>query len=223
MRSVLDARFAAAYSHLALAYITEGTIYAARPYHDAAKLAEGMARIAISNDPHDADAQAALAFVAYTDANREEALERSALALSGNPNSAWAHGVNGLLLIWNGQPSEGRGELLVALRLNPRDPRNARLESNIVVSYYYEHDYERAVEAGKRVVRRYSEYPHPYCWLAAALGMSGRTSEAREVLRQAIAVSPTAFDFYVQSRPPYFTASQHKHLLEGLRKAGWQG
>ena len=76
-----------------------------------------------------------------------------------------------------------------------------------MVSDDYEHDYERAVEAGKRVVRRYSEYPHPYCWLAAALGMSGRTSEAREVLRQAIAVSPTAFDFSSKADRPILPAS----------------
>jgi adenylate cyclase len=32
-----------------------------------------------------------------------------------------------------------------------------------------------------------------------------------------------ALEMYVRQRPPYFQPENHAQLLEGLRKAGWQG
>jgi hypothetical protein len=52
----LDSAFAAAYSHLALAYIAEGAQYAARPLDEALRLANAVALKALANDPNDADA-----------------------------------------------------------------------------------------------------------------------------------------------------------------------
>ena len=60
-------------------------------------------------------------------------------------------------------------------------------------------------------------------WLAVALGQLGRIDEAREALRDAIDISPEAFDFYARSRPPWYRPEDHEHMLDGLRKAGWQG
>ncbi len=219
----LDPTLAAAYSHLALVCLTEGTLYAARPLTDALRAATTMALKAVMHDPDDADAHAVLAFIAHADRKPEEALERACLALDSNVNSPLAHGIKGILLAWNGQTVEGRQEMLVALRLNPHDARNARIDSNIAISYHYEGDYRNAAVAAKRVVRRFPHYPPSYCWLAAALGQLGNTDEARDALKQAIAIFPLAFDSYVRDRPPWFRPEQHDHLLDGLHKAGWQG
>jgi adenylate cyclase len=67
------------------------------------------------------------------------------------------------------------------------------------------------------------DHPWPYRWLAAALGQLGRTTEAREVLDRAIAVAPDAFNLYVRQRVPRMRQVDYDHMLEGLRKAGWQG
>ena len=116
-----------------------------------------------------------------------------------------------------------RGTLRTALRLNPRDPRNALFMHQIETSYYFEHDYGNAVEASRRAIAAYPGYPQPYRWLAAALGQQGRTSEAREALHEAVSISPQGFDRYVRKRPPWFRPEEHEHLLDGLRKAGWEG
>lgn len=218
--SVSDPSFAAAYSHLALAYFADGSIYAARPISEATRMARDAALKAVANDPSDADAQAVLAFISYTWDNRDDARERASAALASNASSSWAHGVSGLLQVWGGQTEEGRQELRTALRLSPHDASNVRFEHNIAISYYYDRDYEQAADAAKRVVRRFASYPHTYCWLSAALGHLGRVDQAREVLCQAIAISPSAFDSYVRKRPPWFQPEQHEHLLAGLRKAG---
>jgi adenylate cyclase len=34
---------------------------------------------------------------------------------------------------------------------------------------------------------------------------------------------PRSFEFYVRSCPPWFRAEDYEHMLDGLRKAGWQG
>jgi adenylate cyclase len=57
--------------------------------------------------------------------------------------------------------------------------------------------------------------------LAAALGQLGRT-EARAALETVIASSPREFDGYVRHRAPWFRPEDHAHMVEGLRKAGWQ-
>jgi adenylate cyclase len=219
----LDATFAPAYSHLAIVYVAEGGVYAARPIGDAARLAGSVARQAIDNDPNDAEAQAALAYATVLAGDREEAWDRVSLALTNNPNSPWAHGIKGVLLVWSGCPTEGRDALLTALRLDPRGPHNIPFMTQIIVSYYFEHDYASAVESAKRGVAVYSGWPQAYRWLAAALGQLGRTDEARVALRKAIAISPQGFDLHVRSRPPWFRPEQHEHMLDGLRKAGWRG
>jgi hypothetical protein len=34
---------------------------------------------------------------------------------------------------------------------------------------------------------------------------------------------PASFDFQVRERPPWFRPQEHAHMLDGLRKAGWEG
>jgi adenylate cyclase len=219
----LDSNFAAAYSLLAVVHMAEGAVYATRSIDEAVSLAATAARKAVAHDPNDADAQGTLAFATFATGRREEAWERMSLAYACGANSPWVNGTRGVMLIWSGRPTEGRDSLLIALRLNPRDPRNRVHMGQIAVSYYFEHDYANAVEAAKHATAHHSAYPQPHRWLAAALGQLGRVTEANEALRQAVAVSPSGFDLHVRSRPRWFLPEHHEHMLEGLRKAGWRG
>ena len=53
-----------------------------------------------------------------------------------------------------------------------------------------------------------------------------RSAEAKEALAKAIAIAPERFDSfvrgYVRRRDPGLRPEDHAHMLEGLRKAGWQ-
>jgi len=64
---------------------------------------------------------------------------------------------------------------------------------------------------------------HGYRWLAAALGQTDRIDEAKQALQKAIAVAPEAFDMYVRQPVPWMRVADYEHMLEGLRKAGWEG
>lgn len=70
---------------------------------------------------------------------------------------------------------------------------------------------------------RYPEYHLTYRWLAAALGQLDRTEEARGALDKAIELAPQSFEFYTSRRPPWHLPANYEHMLDGLRKAGWQG
>ena len=71
---------------------------------------------------------------------------------ASNPNSPSANGIKGALLLNTGHPSEGRDAVLATLRLSPRDPRDAHLRMHIAVSYYFEHNYARSVEAAQHAI-----------------------------------------------------------------------
>jgi len=42
-------------------------------------------------------------------------------------------------------------------------------------------------------------------------------------LAKAIAMAPSAFDMFVRRRVPWHRPEDYAHMLEGLRKAGWEG
>ena len=96
-------------------------------------------------------------------------------------------------------------------------------EWQMALGLYYSREYTAAVEAAKRGIRSYPDFPNTYRWLAAALGQLGRVEEAKEALAKAVAIEPGSFDMYVRGRVPWMRPEDHAHMLEGLRKAGWQG
>jgi adenylate cyclase len=217
----LDATFAPACIAMAYAIVVEGAVYATRPFNEAVKVADHWARRAVELDSTDAEAQACLGRVLVLNGNREEGFERALLALRLNPNSAMAHLNKGAVLVFD-RPAEGRDAVMMALRLDPRSPRNLVMMEFIAISYYAEYDYANAAEWFKRTIARYPNDPRAYRWLAAALGQLGHTNEARSALHDAVKISPSSFAHYVRQRPPWIPETNHAHMLDGLRKAGWQ-
>ena len=90
----------------------------------------------------------------------------------------------------------------------------------IAISHYFDRDYERCVEVARRQLSAHPGYALTYRWLAAALGQLGHTEEARVALA---AVSPREFEVYVRDRVPWMRPEDQEHMIDGLRKAGWQG
>jgi adenylate cyclase len=226
-----DRSLASAYSASAMAIIlgamyTKGGIYTKGPEPESQKAARERASQALAIDPSDADARAILTLQRVSRDGIEQGpavISALSASLLNNPNAAWLYGVKGMILVQLGDCSGGRGALRMVERLNPRDPGAALFSIYVPVSYYFERDYARAVTAAKTAIERYPNDPRTYRWLAAALGQLGHTDEARDALHMAIQVSPESFTLFVRSRPPFFPPANHDHMLDGLRKAGWQG
>jgi adenylate cyclase len=220
----LDSAFASPYAALALAYNMDGTVFGTRAPQEAVGLSAIWARKAVEIDPNDADAHAILAVAASWGSNADEVRDHVTLALRSDPNSPTALAFGGSVLLFTGEPTKARRSLTACLRLDPRGPLAAMVMQFISISYYFENDYERAAEEASLAAVRFPDFPLTYRWLAAALGQLGRTEEARVVLHKALELSPDSFNFYVRHRPPYYRNPQdHEHMLDGLRKAGWQG
>jgi adenylate cyclase len=145
------------------------------------------------------------------------------LAVTMSPNLSSAHGMLGNTLIFSGSPGEGIASVQTSIRLDPRHSASAFRLQQLVVGHYFSEEYEASVEAAKQAIRSYPDFPVPHRWLAAALGQLGRVEEARAALEKAVAMSPDGFRMFVGAPSPWIRSEDFTHLLEGLRKAGWQG
>src|SRR5262249_33458781 len=109
-----------------------------------------------------------------------------------------------------------------SVRLDPRHPNLPSSLLHMTIGYYYAGEYGAAAETAMQAIRLYPQSPLVHRWLAAALGQTGRASEATQALERAIGIAPASFDMYGRSRVPWMRPEDHAHMLDGLRKAGWK-
>ena len=217
----IDFGFAPAYVGLAVTYIRDGLFHGTRPIAEAARLAEVEARQAVAIDPTDSTAQAMLGTAYGIGGNMDAAMVCAERAIGFNRNCAWTHWVKGAVLRYRGRHGECRDEVSTSLRLNPRDPMSATTASLSAMSWYLEGRYDEAVEASRRCLADYPAYAAPRRFLVAALAQSGRREEAAAELREFMTKAPDVFNVMVRNRPPYMSPGDQEHLLDGIRKAGW--
>jgi adenylate cyclase len=218
----LDATFAGGYAGLASAQL-HGAVVFHTLLPEAMISIEVLARRAVELDGADAEARACLGWMLLHGGDHQGARALIELAVTMSPNLSSAHGMLGQTLIFSGSPKEGIAAVQTSIRLDPRHSASAFRLQQLVVGHYFSQEYEASVEAAKQAIRSYPDFPVPHRWLAAAFGQLGRSEEARAALGKAVAISPTAFSMYVRAPRPWMRSEDHAHLLEGLRKAGWQG
>jgi adenylate cyclase len=216
----LDPNFCGGYWGLAAARYYAAAALQTRSLSEALSSMAVLARQAVALDGTNPEARSWLGLALGAGGDYKGALVEIERALAMSPNLATAHGLLGDVLIYSGRPKEGLAALEKYLRLDPRDPFRGIQLLQVAVGNYFCREYEAAVEAARKVIRSYPDYPLPYRWLAAALGQLGRCDEARETLAKA---SPASLDMYVRNRVPWQRLEDRDHMLEGLRKAGWEG
>jgi adenylate cyclase len=222
--STIDPGFASPHAGIARTYLFDCLYYVAvRSTMEAARLAEEEALRAIAIDPDDSAAQWALASALLISGNHHAALDRVARALALDRNSTGAYRVRASALMLMGRYSDSRADALTSLRLNPRDPLGAVAIGLIAASHYQEGDYETTVEIVRRRSPQFTDFALPRRYLVAALGQLGRNEEAAAALAELQARWPDLSDSVARFRPPYVRPEDYEHMLDGLRKAGWQG
>jgi adenylate cyclase len=219
----LDPSFGGGYRGLAVAHRESASIFQRRNLPEAQGSAEALARRAAALDDNDAEARSHIGSALLWRGDHEGALAEVERALVMTPNLAAAHGILGAALIFSGRPKEGLGALETCLRLDPRSPFLASRMLWVAIAFYFSRDYKSAIDAARRGMRSNPDFPLIYRWLAAALGQLGCFAEGQEALEKAIAIAPASFDMYVRNRVPWMRREDHAHMVEGLRKAGWEG
>jgi adenylate cyclase len=217
----LDPNFSGSYVGLALAQ-NQATEFGTLGLPETLSSVAALARRAVALDGADAEARSLLAATFWRRGDYEDALAEAERALATAPNLAAAHHMLGATLIHSGRPKDGLAAIERSIRLDPRAQQSAGRMSQVAMGSYLCRDYEAAIAAAKRAIREHPEFPNTYRWLAAALGQVGRIEEAEQALEKAIAVAPAGFEMYVRQRVPWHRPEDYAHMLEGLRKAGWQ-
>lgn len=182
---------------------------------------EALARRAVALDGGNAEAHARLALALLARGDHAAALAQAEQALAICPNLADAHGALGVIKAYAGQPDQGLSALTTCIRLDPRAPTLVNRLNQVALAHYFCSDYAAAADAAERAIRAFPEFPSPYRWRAAALGKLGRADDGKAALAKAMALSPAEWDFQVRQCPPWFRPQDHAHMLDGLRKAGW--
>ena len=218
----LDPTFAGAYGGLAAAQ-AQAADFQTRGLLETLNSIESLARRAIALDGSDAEARSLLSGALWRRGDYDGARAEAEGALATAPNLALAHLMLAATLIFSGRPREGVAAVERSIRLDPRDPLSAVRLNWMVVGLYVSREYAAVVEVAKRAIRSYPAFPNTYRWLAAALGQLGRIEEAKEALERAITVVPASFEANVRGRVRWMRPEDHGHMLEGLRKAGWEG
>src|SRR6266851_319296 len=219
----LDPGFAGCHSGLALGRLQASAVYQLGDPVEAQSSAELFARRAVALDGANAEALSCLGWALQARGELAGALSEIEQALAMSPNLAVAHWHRGAVLIFLGRPKEGLASIDTSIRLDPRNPFSVIRLLNITCGLYFLGEYEATVDAAGRLIRSYPDFPMVYRWSAAALGQLGRNTEAKDALDKAMSLAPAAFNMYVRNRVPWFRPEDHAHLLDGLRKAGWEG
>jgi adenylate cyclase len=219
----LDPTLPAGYLGLARALNAAATTLYNRDMQATQRECETLVRRAVSLDPNNAEAQASLSWTLLNIPDHDGALAAAEKAARLSPNLASAHGTRGQALIFSGRVREGLPCLETCIRLDPAHPNVPMRQFQIQAALYFVADYEASIEAAHRALRGNPNSSQIYRYLAAALGQLGRIDEAKEALAKAIELAPGSFDVYVRRRVSRLRQEDWALMVEGLRKAGWDG
>ncbi len=152
------------------------------------------------------------------------ALEAAAKAVELYPNGFMNHGVLGVVLNYDGRPSEAIPEFKAAMRLSPVYP--AWVPSYLSDSYVLSGDLDQALQSLETHMARPPSSYSPY-WeafarsrLAVVYEAMGREQEARDQVARAVEVFPRASISWFRSTRPYRDPTTLDEWAETWRRLG---
>jgi len=180
------------------------------------------AKRAIALDEGDAQAHDVLAILSIHSHRLETAIAEARRAVDINPNFAHAYVPLGNALSLIGRPAEGIPYLEKSIRLNPDDPRVHVYLAILAEAHLNNRDYQQAIWWAGKAIERKGDYLHPFATLASALAHQGNTQEAATALAACIRLHSDFLKVHPILRF-YRNPADKEHILDGLRKAGWDG
>jgi adenylate cyclase len=216
----LDPSYAAAYAELGLSLIEAVASGWTEFIADDLGRAETLAQKALSLDPATTNAHRLLAQVDLMRGHIDLALGQTERALEINPSDAESYRMRGGTLVWAGKEAEALPWLEGVLRF---DRDNARASMLLGMAYYFLDRYREAVETLDRALaanlgRNTQLMGRPV--LAAAYARLDRAADAERERITVMRMSP--FLEAERFAGQFGTQEARDHMLEGLKKAGFQ-
>ena len=176
------------------------------------------ARKAVTLDDNNSDAHILISFIFLTRKEHGKAIAEAKRAIALNPNSSDAYNMLGLALFYSGRPVESIGFLKKAIRLNPF-PRSIYL-FNLGNAYSAARQYEEAIEAFKKSIKRQSNNIFAYVGLTGTYSLMGREKESHEAALEVLKIDPEFSLKKFAKTVPSKDQDRLKRYIEALRKAG---
>jgi TolB-like protein len=179
---------------------------------------------AVTFDPTEWEAQALLALTMIFGTHafgpgRFHALE----AVRLNPSAPIARHACGCALEWTGEPEEALHHLRAIFDLNPNYPNRAAALGDVTTCELFTGRMDAAVDAARQLRDIAPNYIRGLQRVVVTLGHAGKTEEAAETLVRVMTLQPDFDEAYVRQTYPYARPEHTETILEGLRRAGWNG
>jgi adenylate cyclase len=177
---------------------------------------------AVTLDPRYPNAHYALGLVCMWTQRIDRAITEFEEAIKFNPSFAAAHVQLGQVYLYAERPEEAIAQAEKGFRLSPTDPRLDRWLPALAGAHYLLRHYAEAVEAGRRSWSLNRNWPHGLRYVVAGLAQLGRIEDAQAALAELKRMdADLAFSAGVLRRV-YTDPAAVDHILDGLRKAGFE-
>ena len=180
----------------------------------------GLAQHAVRADPRDPLAHFALGCACYHLGRTQEAVKELSEAIHLNPSYAAAHANLAFAYNYLNRSNEALAAVELAMRLSPHDPRRFLWLPALAGSHYLGGRYLAALAAGRDALTANPKYLPVARYIASSLGQLGRSTEAKLVLPllQRLDGNIATTEAHLRC---YFVDPAVRHILDGLRKAGF--
>jgi adenylate cyclase len=181
-----------------------------------------LAQRAVSLDPRYPNAHFALGLICMWTSRVDRAMAAFEEAIKLNPSFAAAHVLLGQMYLYSGRPREAIALAEKGIRLSPNDPRLFIWLPALAGAYYQLLQYEKAVEIGRRSWTLNRSWPAGLRYVVAGLAKLGRVNEAQAPLAELKRLNANLAFVEGNLRRLYTDQAGIDHILDGLRKAGFE-
>jgi adenylate cyclase len=123
---------------------------------------------------------------------------------------------------FRGQSEEAIASVEKGIRLSPSDPRLFIWLTGLAAAHYQLRHYTQAVEIGRRSWTLNRSYITGITYIVAGLAQLGRIEEAKAALSDLKKLDPNLAAVRTTMQRLYQNQAGIDHLLDGLRKAGFE-
>jgi adenylate cyclase len=181
-----------------------------------------LAQRAVSLDARYPNAHFALGLVCMWTSRLDRAVAAFQEAIRLNPSFAAAQVLLGQMYLYAGRRDEALERAEKGIRLSPSDPRLYIWLVALAGAHYQLRHYAEAVDAGRRSWTLNRNWPHGLRYVVAGLAQLGRIEEAQPALAELKRMDANLEYSASVFRRNWPDPADVDHLLDGLRKAGFE-
>jgi adenylate cyclase len=218
----IDAQYPQATAALSIALCSAALVGWAENNDACFEQAFDLAQRAVTLDPRYPNAHFALGLVCMWTSRAERGTAAFREAIKLNQSFAAAHVLLGQMCLYAGRPDEAIEQAETGIRLSPTDPRLFIWLPALAGAHYLLRHYSEAIEAGRRSWSLNRAWPAGLRYVVAGLAQLDRIDEAQAALAELKRLNPDLAFVERNFRRLYSDPAAVDHILDGLRKAGFE-